>query len=118
MTESSVVTIEQRKGFVLVTVESERMGDAQSRAMQTEVGKAADGAPDQPVVLDLSKVKMLPTLSIGAIVTLWGKFKQENRRFILVGLHEEIRRTLTISRLDRLFEICETVDDALVRLGQ
>ncbi len=118
MAELSVITIEPNDKIVLATVECERMEDEHAQVMQTEVTTAAEGAPDLPVVLDMSKVTMLPSMSIGAIVTLWQKFKQENRRFILVGLHDEIRETLTICRLDKLFEICETVEDALSRIQQ
>ena len=116
MAESGTVTIKRHDRVVLVTVECERMEDKHARALQTEVTKAAEETPNLPVVLDMSRVAMLPSLSIGAIVTLWQKFKQDNRRFILVGLHDEIRQTLTICRLDKLFEMCETVDAALLRL--
>ena len=117
MAESGTVTIRQHDRIVLVTVECERMEDKHARALQTEVAQAAEEIPNLPVVLDMSRVTMLPSMSIGAVVTLWQQFKQDNRRFILVGLHDEIRRTLTICRLDKLFEICETVDAALLRIS-
>ena len=118
MAESSVITIEPNDRIVLVRVECERMEDEHAQVMQTEAVGAAEQAGDLPVVLDMSKVKMLPSMSIGAIVVLWQKFKQDNRRFILAGLHSQIRGTLTTCRLDKLFEICESVEEALSRIQQ
>ena len=118
MAQSSVITIKPHEEFVLVTVECAMMEDDHAQAMQTEVAEAAEGTPNLPVVLDMSQVKMLPSISIGAIVTLWQKFKQDNRKFIIIGLCEKIREMLTVCRLDKLFELCENVDDALLRIRQ
>ena len=118
MAESSAITIEQRDGVVLVTVGCERMEDKHARSLQAEVEQTAKELSGYPVVVDMSRVEQLASLSIGALVTLWQKFKQDGRRFILVGLNEDIRETLTLCRLDTLFEICESVDKAMSRVQQ
>lgn len=116
MTEPDVISVTERDGIILVKVGCERMEDKYARAMQTQVDQASGQTPSLPVVLDMSMVTILPSISIGALVTLWEEFKRTGRRFILVGLQDEIRETLRICRLDKLFEICESVDDALSRL--
>lgn len=118
MSESTGIVIEPREDVVLATVECARMEDEHARDMQEKVSAAAQQAPGLAVVLDLSKVTILPSLSIGALVALWQKFKQEQRRLVLVGLGPMVRETLTTCRLDKLFDICDSVDEALSRIRE
>ena len=74
---------------------------------------AAEQAPGLPVVVDLSNVQVMPSMAIGALVSMWKTIKTDERRFVLVGLQPRVRETLTICRLTTLFEIHETVDEAL-----
>ena len=41
------------------------------------------------------------------------EFKQTGQRFMLVGIQPSVREVLAITRLDKVFEIYETVDGAL-----
>lgn len=118
MSENKSLVIKTNDEIVLATLECARMEDEHARAVQTEVIAAAAQAPNLPIVLDMSKVEMLPSLSIGALVTLLQKFKQDGQRFMLVGLRPKARETLTVCRLDKLFEICDSLEEALSRIRQ
>lgn len=118
MSQAKEILIKPHEEIVWVALECERMEDEHASAMQTEVAAAAENAPGLPVVLDMSKVRMLPSMSIGALVALWQKLKESGQRFMLAGLQPEVRRTLTTCRLDKVFEICDGVDEALSRVRQ
>lgn len=118
MSASQTIEIKTDEEIILARLQCTRMEDEQTQAMQTEVLAAAEEVSRLPVVLDMSKVEMLPSLSIGALVTLLQKFKQDGRRFVLVGLQPKARETLAVCRLDKLFDICESLEEALSRIRQ
>ncbi len=118
MTESSAITITSEGPMLLAKVHCEHMGDDAAQALGAEVLAAAAQAAALPVVLDLSAVTMIPSLCIGSLVALWRNFSQGKRRFILVGLQPKVRETLTVCRLDKLFEICDSLDEAKTRLSR
>jgi anti-sigma B factor antagonist len=94
------------------------MDEERTKQMQDSLMKAAEAKPKLPVVLDLTKVEFLPSLSIGALVSFMTYFKQLGRRFILVGIQPPIRDMLAITRLDKIFEMFDNVDDALQHIRQ
>jgi anti-anti-sigma factor len=117
MAQNTEIVIKTEEGIILGTIESVQMDDEHARSMRTEVVRVAEQSPGLPVVLDMSKVEMLLSISIGLLVALLQQFKAEGRRFILVGLQPKVRETLAICRLDKLFDICGSVEEARSRLG-
>ncbi|MCH7525851.1 MAG: STAS domain-containing protein [Planctomycetes bacterium] len=118
MSEPNVISIEQRDAILLAEVRCDRLDEESTLMMSTKVSEAAEKARDLPVVLDLSTVRFIPSLSLGALVKLLQEFKQRDQRFMLVGVQPPVRSALTVTRLDRLFEIYENVDEALAHLGE
>jgi anti-anti-sigma factor len=117
--EKEVASVVPHDEIVLVNVEPAEMDEDLTRELQAEVLEAAGAAAELPVVLNLANVQFLPSLSIGALVSLLTEFKQKGRRFILVDIQPSIRDVLAITRLDKVFEIHDDVEDALehIRLG-
>ena len=113
MSEQQSVSIESRDRALLAVVNLTSLDEDHTRRMQEEVARAAAAARHLPVVLDLSRVEFVPSLSLGALVTLLQECRQHNQRFVLAGMQPPVRESLAITRLDKLFEICESVDDAL-----
>jgi anti-sigma B factor antagonist len=119
MSDQDVINIEQRSGVLLASIACERMDEDLTNQMQTEVYAAAAQTRRLPLVLDLSRVEFFPSLSLGALVKILGEFKKHGQRLILVGLQPSLRSALAVTRLDKLFEIYDTVDEATkqLRLG-
>jgi anti-sigma B factor antagonist len=118
MADSSIISIVPHDEIVLAVVECERMDENSAQVTQTEVSAAAEQAAQLPVVLDLAKVDFMPSLSLGALVNLQRGCKKRNQRFILAGLHGAVRSTFAITRLDKLFDICDSTDAALKHIRE
>ena len=67
-------------------------------------------------MLDLSQVTIMPSMSIGVLVALGKTFQECRRRFILADVRPQVRQTLTLCRLDRLPEFCDSAEEAKLRL--
>ncbi len=116
MSEQKVISIEPHDEMILVVVQCTQMDEDETCELQAAVSAAAAKARHLPVVLDLSRVEIVPSLSIGALVNLLRELEREGQRFILAHILPGFRVTLAITRLDKVFEVCDNVDDALARI--
>ncbi|MEM9970534.1 MAG: STAS domain-containing protein [Pseudomonadota bacterium] len=95
----------------VITVEEERI-DAAVAVHFKERMKELCGATPRQIVLDLSTVEFVDSSGLGAIV---GAMKQltRNRRLDLVGLNPAVEKVFRMTRMDSVFRIFDTIDDAV-----
>jgi anti-sigma B factor antagonist len=65
------------------------------------------------VILDLKGVNYIDSSGIASLVEGLQQAKKRKARFILSGLNEAPRHVLDLTRLTNVFEITETVEEAL-----
>jgi len=65
------------------------------------------------LVLNLAAVEFLPSSALGKLVMLNRKVQTGNGRLVLCQLSPTARDTLEVTRLDELFTICGTEQEAL-----
>jgi len=116
MPEVKPIELTSRDMFVLAKLQCAELDEPHASDMQQKIQAAAEQSPDLPVVLDMSQVQCVPSLSLGALVTLLQHTKQRQQRLILAGLQPEVRRIFCVCRLDKLFEIYDTVETASCRM--
>ena len=113
MSDQQVTSINQRDNLLVAVVQLESLDDESTGKMRAEVLAGAEQARDLPVVLDLSNVGFFPSVSLGAVVVLLNTLKKAGQKLILVGLQPPVRESLAITRLDKLFEIRDDVEDVV-----
>ena len=116
MSEQQVVSITKNDDLVVAVVHQAEMDEEATGKMQAEVLAGTEQAGGLPVALDLSNVSFFPSLSLGAIVTMLSTLKARGQRLILVGLQPPVRESLALTRLDKLFEIRDDVEDVQAHL--
>jgi anti-sigma B factor antagonist len=65
------------------------------------------------LVLDLDGLEFLDSSGLGAIVSCLRRIKEKKGEIKLAGLRPEVRSIFDITRVSRLFHICESVADAV-----
>lgn len=118
MSELKEIELKKLDTFLLARPQCAKLDERHTSDMQKKVQEAAEQAPELPVVLDMSEVHFLPSLSIGALVSVMHELKQRQQRFMLIGLQPEVSQTLATCRLDKVFEIYETVETASQRIRE
>ena len=116
MSEFKAIQITVDEKMILAVLQCEKLDEDHIQDMQSKVTAAAGQSPHLPVVLDMSGVSFVPSLSLGALVSLLNTCKKNKQRLILARLQTAVRHVLTTCRLDRLFEIYDTLDDLRARL--
>lgn len=71
---------------------------------------------DRKFVLDFERTGFIDSSGLGVLVSLSKKIREEEGELRLVGLSEELRTTFELTRLDTLFQICDSRSAALGEL--
>lgn len=104
----------------------EKMGDAavarpqmkmmDDQALKTLVRMIDEATPEsavRSVIIDLSRVTILPSLALGLLVQISNTCKAREQKLTLVSVQPQIRKVFTITRLDRVFQIADSVEAAM-----
>jgi anti-anti-sigma factor len=112
---ASPVLIETTDTAVVVRVNIKLLDDMTLRHMDELIDKAACGRPGvDTIVIDMSSVQIMPSLGLGVLLQLTNKYKERRQQLKLAGLQPQVRTTLTITKLDKIFTVEETVEAALM----
>ena len=65
------------------------------------------------LILDLEGLEFLDSSGLGALVSCLRRVKEKKGEIKLAGLRPEVRSIFDITRVSRLFHICENVPDAV-----
>lgn len=67
----------------------------------------------RPVAVDLSRVEYIDSSGIAGLVEAYQMARKSGTLFVLVAISDPVRRVLQLARLDRVFTIAATIEDAL-----
>ena len=68
------------------------------------------------VVFSLRDVTLISSSGLGALIQFSQEFKKRNGRLALAALHQSGKEVMAITRLDTLFQIYDTVEEAVESL--
>ncbi len=108
-------TIVPHDEVVLAVVGAKLMDDRSCKDLSDAVLPLA-AQRRQPVVLDLSQVQYLPSIAIGALATILRELKRLDQRLVLIHVQPTVRQVFAITKMDRMFELAETLEAALTRI--
>jgi len=65
------------------------------------------------VIIDFTKIDYIDSTGIGELVGYLGKFTTQNRKLILVNPSERIQKLLKLAKLDAVFKIYNSEEEAV-----
>jgi anti-sigma B factor antagonist len=65
------------------------------------------------VIIDFTKIDYIDSTGIGELVGYLGKFSNQNRKLILVNPSERIQKLLRLAKLDTMFRIYDSEEQAI-----
>lgn len=113
MSESAITAVQATPNVVHISVTRRALSDSAASSLLAEVTAAADAQPKCPVILDLKKVEFIPSAVLGALVRLSQTLRLDGRKLILVHVDRRVRGTLSVTRLEKVLEVRETLEDAI-----
>ena len=103
--------ITESDATTFVHVEAERIDAMVAIKFKDQVRDATLDAAET-VILDLSRVNFLDSSGLGAVVAVMKQLGAE-RRLELAGLTPNVAKAFRLTRLDRIFQIHASVEEAL-----
>jgi anti-sigma B factor antagonist len=86
-----------------------------AQAFKETVGRYFANGPIS-LVLDLAKVEFIDSSGLGAILSLL-KRMPKGSELLVCRLNEAVTNMFMLTRMDRVFTICKTVDEAMIALS-
>jgi anti-sigma B factor antagonist len=105
--------VKEQGGAVIVALEGDV--DLQSSPDARKVLLECVGKR-MPVLVDLSKVGYIDSSGVASLVESLQSARKSGSTLILVLVSEGARRVLELARLDKVFTICDTIEDGLAEV--
>jgi len=113
---SMIYTQEVHGTATIFRLEGSLMGDSTQQQFKDAVLKLLEQG-QKHIILDFSRVRNVNSAGLGSLITLFSRTRSVGGEFILAAVPQNVRNLLHITRLDTVFVISDTIEDALKRLG-
>jgi anti-sigma B factor antagonist len=111
---SHSVPIETQGEAIVARPQAKMLDDVALKALSQAVDDAASASSGVSlVVIDLSRVQIIPSLGLGLLVQMSSKCKSRQQKLKLAGVQPSVRQVFAITRLDRVFDFAPNVEAAL-----
>ena len=114
MTEQETgLALASRDGASVATVELPELTPDVLDRLQGQLADSPEHGGSVPLVLDLSNVKFIDSIGMGAMVVLLRRVKGAGGRLALVGLAGHSLNVMEVTGLHKVFEMYDDVSAAL-----
>ncbi|HZX09726.1 MAG TPA: STAS domain-containing protein [Acidobacteriota bacterium] len=104
--------IEKLENYTLIQVQEEKLDTHIAPTLKSEL-VLVSGNGEKNIILDLSNVRYCDSSGLSAILVANRLCKNANGTFVLTGLNEAVERLITISQLDTVLNITNTVEEGV-----
>ena len=104
--------IEKLENYTLIQVLEEKLDTHIAPSLKSEL-VLISGNGEKNIILDLSKCRYCDSSGLSAILVANRLCKNANGMFILTGLNDAVERLVTISQLDTVLNISNSIEEAV-----
>jgi anti-sigma B factor antagonist len=109
--------IEKLENYTLIQVLEEKLDTHIAPSLKSEL-VLISGNGEKNIVLDLSKCRYCDSSGLSAILVANRLCKNANGMFILTGLNDAVERLVTISQLDTVLNISNSIEEAVTLVNR
>ena len=104
--------IEKQDNHTLIQVLEEKLDTHIAPTLKSEL-VLVSGNGERNIILDLSKCRYCDSSGLSAILVANRLCKNANGTFVLTGLNDAVERLITISQLDTVLNITNSIDEGV-----
>lgn len=103
---------EIKKEVLIIRLEGDLIGENDGAAILV---KATDAIHDNVLkcVIDIAKLRYINSSGIGVLITILTKFRNKDGEVFLLNPSESVQKLLVITKLNAIFQIAKTEEEAL-----
>jgi anti-sigma B factor antagonist len=111
--DENAVAVEKKGDALIARPQVKMMDDVTLRRLARSIDDASESDPGiSLVILDLSRVAIVPSMALGLLLQTLNKCTARQQRLKLAAVQPQIRKVLTLTRLDQVFELADSVEAA------
>jgi anti-sigma B factor antagonist len=112
------ISVQSVEKAVVITFTSEKiLEEGEISALEHSILPIVEQAEIPNIVLNFVNVKFLSSAVLGLLIRISKKIYQRNGQLKLCAINPKIFEIFKITRLDRVFDICQDVDAAVQNLA-
>jgi anti-sigma B factor antagonist len=105
------MTVEKLGEVTVVQLPGEQLDASNAKDFKRDIASILSGA--SKVVFDLSRLRFLDSSGLGAMLSCLRQVNAAGGELKLCGLSKPVRALFELVRMHRIFDICDTKDDAI-----
>jgi len=109
--------IEKQDDYTLIQVLEEKLDTHIAPTLKSEL-VLVSGNGEKNIILDLSKCRYCDSSGLSAILVANRLCKNASGTFVLTGLNDAVERLITISQLDTVLNISNTIEEGVDLISQ
>jgi anti-sigma B factor antagonist len=118
MDENPKIIVTENQGITVVTLADQRILDELSIAkIGKQLGELVARASTPKMVIDFRNVTNMSSSALGMLITLHKRIREANGQLRLCNIQPTIEEVFKITRLNEIFQIHLSQDDAVSSLG-
>lgn len=114
----SRIRVKQADGITQIEfIDRNILDEANIQAIGEEIGAIIESSPKPKLLISFANVDHLSSAALGTLITVNTKIRNKGGKLCLANIDPQIYEVFVITRLNQLFEIKESTDDALKVFG-
>jgi len=106
--------VREEQGATVVSFEGDIDLQSSPEARQVLLGEVGK---DRSILVDLSQVGYIDSSGVASLVESFQAARKAGNELVLVSVSDGAKRVLQLARLDKVFTICDTLEDGIAALG-
>lgn len=111
---TATVHVEQDQDVTVVEVSGRMIGGEEISLLRERIKWLFHSTTN--IILNLSGITFIDSAGLGVLVSMWTSSKSVGRVLKLASVHGKVKQVLEVTRLNSIFEIYETTDEAIKRV--
>jgi len=107
-----IITLSENNGVTILSLHAERLDANNSDAVKDELKQLFAGGATK-VLVDLGEVRFIDSSGLGALVSGFKNAVSRRGRLTLSGLQSQVASMFELTRLNRVFDIFPTAEEAI-----
>ena len=109
--EDIIKDVQEKDGAVIISLagEVDMKCSSELRAKFMELFKSRPAV----LIVDMTEVEFMDSSGLAILVETLKWCRQNDSKLKLIGMVQTVRNVFEISRLDSIFQICDTIEEAL-----
>jgi len=111
---ASRLRVAEQEGVTCIEfVDRNILDEANIQQIGEEISRIIDVQPQPKVLISFNNVDHLSSAALGTLITINNKIRSKDGQLRLANIDQQIYEVFVITKLNKLFQIHETVDQAM-----